>query len=96
MIAFERIKELVKNKRISLREVNDKAKLVNCFLHFFCNNLCKCFRKVLTILLLFIVGKQKARKINTYGGEAVVWVRFFTHFNISYPFCLGSFRGVYF
>lgn len=35
MIAFERIKELVKNKRISLREVKDKAKLVNCFLHFF-------------------------------------------------------------
>lgn len=27
MIAFERIKELAKNRKMSLREVNDKAKL---------------------------------------------------------------------
>ena len=35
MIAFERIKELAKNRKMFLREVNDKAKLVNCFLYFF-------------------------------------------------------------
>ena len=33
------------------------------------------------MLLLFIVGKQKTRKINTYGAIAMVWVRFFTDNN---------------